>query len=289
MEAYNPLYTDQNGKQVIVAAKIIVYAGSPDKYYSFLTPEAYYALKQWMDYRASDGEVISGESWIMWDLWRTTNVKHGANRSLATNPRQLKASAIKKLLQRALWALNLRPVLPKGERRHEWKSSHGYRKYFKSRAEQIMRPLHVELLMGHSVGVSDSYARPTEQEMLQDYIRGVDYLTVNTDQKTTIQLQKQVSELKEEREQNNYTIMGRLAEKDKQIADLQKEQQNIFEFFKTNMQIMVRNTIAQELDETTKKENPGIKKLIQRGNYAIHWGTARREEEENNPSGSWGS
>jgi hypothetical protein len=129
-----------------------VYAGSPDKYYSFLTPEAFWSLKEWMDYREKHGEKISGESWLMRDLWRTTNVKRGANRSIATNPRQLKSSAIKKLLQRALWAQNLRPVLQAGQRRHSWKTAHGFRKYFKSRAEQIMRPLYVELLMGHSVG-----------------------------------------------------------------------------------------------------------------------------------------
>lgn len=63
----------------------------------------------------------------------------------------------------------------------------------------------------------------------------------------------------------------------KQLADLQKQQQNMIQFFNKNMKIMVRNTIAQELDETTKKEKPGIKKLIDRGNYAVHWGTAREE------------
>ena len=33
---------------------------------------------------------------------------------------------------------------------------HGFRKYFKTRAEQSgMKPIHVEILMGHSVGISD--------------------------------------------------------------------------------------------------------------------------------------
>src|SRR5438093_7859978 len=33
----------------IVAAKIIVYSGEPDEYYSFITPEAYFSLKEWMN------------------------------------------------------------------------------------------------------------------------------------------------------------------------------------------------------------------------------------------------
>lgn len=75
--------------------------------------------------------------------------------------------------------------------------------------------------MGHSVGVSDSYARPTEQEMLQDYIRALNQLSINTEQRAAAhQLQKQVLELREQREQSNYIILGRLAEKDKQIEEL---------------------------------------------------------------------
>ena len=49
---------EREGK--IVAAKIIVYAGEPEQYFSFITPEAYNSLKEWMDYRASYGERING-------------------------------------------------------------------------------------------------------------------------------------------------------------------------------------------------------------------------------------
>ena len=68
---------ERNGK--IVAAKIIVYAGDPESYFSFITIEAYWALREWMDFRASYGEAISEESWLMRDLWQTTrtNKRHG--------------------------------------------------------------------------------------------------------------------------------------------------------------------------------------------------------------------
>jgi integrase len=68
------------------------------------------------------------------------------------------------------------------KRRHEF-SVHGFRKYFKTKAEQSgMKPINVEILMGHSVGISDSYYRPTEAEIVQDYLkaRRIDYFPRET-------------------------------------------------------------------------------------------------------------
>jgi hypothetical protein len=41
-----------------------------------------------------------------------------------------------------------------------------------------MRPINVEVLMGHSIGISDSYYRPTEGQLLRDYLKAVDLLTI---------------------------------------------------------------------------------------------------------------
>ena len=56
-----------------------------------------------------------------------------------------------------------------------------------------MKPINVEVLMGHSTGISDSYYRATENELLEDYLKAVDYLTI--DDKYTIA--KRYSELEE--------------------------------------------------------------------------------------------
>jgi uncharacterized C2H2 Zn-finger protein len=43
----------------IVAAKIIVYAGEPEQYFSFITSEAYKSLKNDMDFRELHGDKIA--------------------------------------------------------------------------------------------------------------------------------------------------------------------------------------------------------------------------------------
>src|SRR5688572_248230 len=111
--------TDKQGE--IIAAKLIIYAEESEEYYTFITPEAYQALKTWMDFRASHGEKITPESWVIRDLWQTSNVKYGAKWGLATNPKKLQTAGINKILNRALWEQSLRQPLQEGARRHEWK------------------------------------------------------------------------------------------------------------------------------------------------------------------------
>ena len=73
--------TDKNGE--VTAVKIIVYAGDVEEYYTFITPEAYSSLKEWMEFRASYGEQITGDSFLMRDLWQTTNIDYEAKWGLA--------------------------------------------------------------------------------------------------------------------------------------------------------------------------------------------------------------
>jgi len=160
---------------VLLGAKLLVYEGDEEQYVSFISPEAFRELKKWMEFRESCGEKISGDSWLMRDIWNIEKFGRG----IATLPKQMKALGVKSLMERALKSQGIRKKLPTGQKRYEFQINHGFRKWFKTRAEQVMRPINVELLLGHSTGISDSYYRPNENELFSDYCRAILLLQIS--------------------------------------------------------------------------------------------------------------
>lgn len=114
-----------------------------------------------------------------------------------------------------------------------------------------MKPANVEILMGHSIGISDSYYRPSDKDILDDYLKAVDLLTINTNQ---IVLEKQIIELKEKSRDNEYIIKAKLQEKDKQIVKLKKNDK-FKEDALTHLsdQLMVLTERIQELERKQSK------------------------------------
>lgn len=73
--------------------------------------------------------------------------------------------------------------------------------------------------MNHSIGISDSYMKPTQEDLLTDYLNAVDSLTINSE----YLLQKQVDRIKQETKDNEYIIRGKLQEKDEEIRSMREE------------------------------------------------------------------
>jgi integrase len=224
-----PLKDEKTGE--VKAAKLLVYAGEPEEYFSFITPEAYDALKAYMNFRTMWGEQITSESWLVRDYFRTADVKrkNGTNPTtarigrtgVASKPEPLTSRSMNRMLLRALYEQGLRESLEEGTRRHPFKTAHSYRKYFKTRAEQVMNHLNVEYLLGHAIGLNSNYYRPTEQELLTDYLKAVPILTIND---------QNVTSLKEQQEQ----LEHRYQDKEKEIEEI-RAQQTILQANMTNV------------------------------------------------------
>ncbi|HET7643738.1 MAG TPA: hypothetical protein VFK40_09540 [Nitrososphaeraceae archaeon] len=94
-------------EEEILGAKLVIYAGESEKYYCFITPEVYLFLMEWMDFLISSGEEITGESWLMRDLWQTPkfNKKDNSyNYGLVKYPKKLQVTGVKSLIEKAMRA-----------------------------------------------------------------------------------------------------------------------------------------------------------------------------------------
>jgi hypothetical protein len=181
----------------VIAARLIVYSGTKDEYKTFVSSEAYKSAKEWMDFRDSHGEKISGESWLLRDLWNATSKQRGnAKIGLAAYPKQLKSAGVKRLMERALWAQGVRKALEEGKRRHEFQTDHGFRKFFNTICDRYMKTLYVEFLMGHNTGLKESYNRAQQDELLSEYLKAAPELTFLEQPK--IENNEGVEDLKEE-------------------------------------------------------------------------------------------
>jgi integrase len=257
----------KDNEEKIIAAKLSVYAGEFDSYYTFLTPEAYFELKNYIDFRASFGEKITGDSPLLRDLWKTTNVKYAAKKSLATNPKRLNESAVKRMINRAIWKQGLRQPLPEGVRRHEWKTTHGFRKFFDTRCRLAgLNFLNVEKMMSHSTGLPDSYNKQSEYSILDDYLKAVDLLTIDINHKAASMLQKQVTQLTEKSDQTTGAIVKKLAQKDKEIEELKIQQDKISKevelVYKALKMSQTRADFSEE-DKRMQSQNPSYREAAE--------------------------
>jgi hypothetical protein len=222
-----------------VAAKIRVYAEEEEEYFTFISLEAWNELSAWIQYRSDCGEAISDESWLMRNLWDVTTPR---GKGIVSVPKQLKPDGIKRLMERAFWAQGVRKHLINNKKRHEFQVNHSYRKWFKTRCEIAgMKPINIEKLMNHSTGISDSYYRATEVEVLEDYLKAVDLLSLsNASQK----LENQLSELKKQNKDNEYIIKGKLEETYKEIQALKRHELD---------DVDVIATLSDKVDELSEK------------------------------------
>ncbi|NOJ29763.1 MAG: hypothetical protein DA328_06295 [Nitrososphaeraceae archaeon] len=212
-----PIYRNQN----LVAAKIDVYNTKTKRwYYSFITPEAYNHLEQYIKFRENFGEKITPESWLMRDTWQIKSQKIGKNfLGQAEKPIQFRSSGIRMMMNKAWKIQGIRQEKTENNgKRFEFKSLHGFRKFFETECQKVMKPLNISYLMSHDTGITQHYFKPKEEELLDDYLKAVDLLTINEENK----LKSKINELTEKEKVQDYLINKKLMEKDEEIQLLQE-------------------------------------------------------------------
>jgi integrase len=163
-------YTKIKVEEKIVAGRLVVYSGDPEQYTTFISPEAYHALDKYLDFRREHGEEITKSSPLFRDKFDPIKGLYGHGKCSKQVIIPMTGPAVRQYYNRLLFSIGIRDGR---KRRHDF-SVHGFRKFFKTKAEiGGMKPINVETLMGHSTGISDSYYRPTEKDLLDDYLKVV--------------------------------------------------------------------------------------------------------------------
>jgi hypothetical protein len=171
--------------------------------------------------------------------------KKGYTRGLISAPVKLQAAGVKRVIEDALWTQRIRTKLDSDKERHQFQSDHGFRKWFKTRCEIAgMKPINIEKLMGHSPGISDSYYRPTKNEIFDDYLQATESLLIEKGS-----LLKHTAETISTKNRRDQIIFSRsLLEKDREIQ-MMKDQ-----FTSLQLQVKLMMQAIGTLNDTGRNE-----------------------------------
>jgi hypothetical protein len=79
------------------------------------------------------------------------------------------------------------------QNRKEVARAHGFRKFFTTQLiNSKVNPEIREMLLGHKIGLTGCYYRPTEEDMLEEYMKGIGLLTINEENRLKLKLEQRV-------------------------------------------------------------------------------------------------
>jgi integrase len=169
--------------------KLTVYPGEDEEYFTFTTPECKHAIDSYLEFRIRNGESISPTSYLFVQQY---------NKFKRIRAKPYSTHSIENLLQSWLVNSGIRTWDPVNRfKRKQVPRLHGFRKFFTTQlANARVSPEIREMLLGHRIGLASAYYRPTEQDMLDEYMKAVDNLTIEP----SMRLQRKVERLEIERD-----------------------------------------------------------------------------------------
>jgi integrase len=169
--------------------KISVYEGSEEKYYTFCTPECTSFIDSYLEYRKQNGEKLHKDSFLIRDQFDITDLEQIRNRS-----KGLTVGSLEGILGTVLLKAGLRTVDHTYKcTRKEVPRAHGFRKFFTTQLINAeVNPEIREMLLGHKIGLTGCYYRPTEQKIFSEYEKAIDNLTINQEDRLKRELQQKI-------------------------------------------------------------------------------------------------
>jgi integrase len=168
--------------------KITIYENSSEEYFTFCTPECGKAIDTYLEYRKRNGENLYSESYLIRKQFDIRDL-----RPVIDSNEPICLPTLRGLIDTTAIRAGLRHVKhgkPKRERK-QLALTHAFRKFFTNQlVNSKVNPEIREMLLGHKIGLASCYYRPTEEEMLNEYMKAVDMLTINEENRLRIKVAK---------------------------------------------------------------------------------------------------
>lgn len=240
--------------------KIRVYSDDlHESYYTFTSPECSHYINLYLDERKrKHGENVNDNSPIL-------RKDMDSSRDLTLKPHsiteRIRRINIESGVQASFQVKENEDIIEVRRQRHEVMTCHGYRKHFSTVCtDSNMKYIAKEMLMGHKKeqGLDRSYYRPTSDNLLNEYLKVVDELTINDEYR----LKKENSELKEDIQQKLKQYEEELEQQKQENVTIKEAAEEVFANFKkftadlrNNKNHPLRKEIEKLLRERDKEQN----------------------------------
>lgn len=193
--------------------KIAVYENFKQEYFTYCSNECAQAIDLYLDFRKRYGEKLGPDSFLIREQFDVRN-QFAIRIPIKTRPRTL-AFKLMDLAHRV--GIRKKEQLVEGQTcadgaslRKEVAIAHGFRKFFTTQCinSKINSEIR-EMLLGHKIGLASCYYRPTEEDIFNEYLKAVDLLTINEENR----LRRKVEKMEVEKD--------RIERIEQQILDLQ--------------------------------------------------------------------
>ena len=163
--------------------KITVYVGDREEYFVFTTPECAKEIDNYLEYRKRRGEKLTGDSFLTVKKFKTGSTSKPFN-----------VGSLRAILEYYIINSGIREIDHQNpHKRKQIPIFHGFRKFYtKQLVDSKLNPEIREMLLGHKIGLVSCYYKPTEQEMLNEYLKAVRLLTINEENRLKLKLEQKI-------------------------------------------------------------------------------------------------
>ena len=175
--------------------KFTIYENTKDEYITFCTPECANYIDSYLEYRTRSGEKLNKDSFLIREQFDVNEIEQ-----VRKQGRSISINSISNILCSIAVKSGVRQINHNSTKRDRQAVplAHGFRKFFTTQLINAkVNPEIREMLLGHSIGLAGAYYKPTEDEMLEEYMKGVDLLTIDP----TARMARTISTLQAEKNQ----------------------------------------------------------------------------------------